>query len=452
MMYREKIEALKNWKIAEGRKPLIVSGARQVGKTWLAKEFGQTEYQKVAYISFDNNSRMQNLFTEDFSVDRLVQGFKAETNVDIEIQNTLIILDEIQEVPKALTALKYFYEHAPEYHIIVAGSLLGVATHAGASFPVGKIDYLELSPLTFREFLLAQNEPQLVKLIDDLTDFKLLSVFHNKLINHLKTYFFIGGMPEVVANYAHKKSWKEARDIQKKILYTYYEDFSKHVPRNMVPRVRQVWQTIPAQLAKENKKFIYNLIREGARAKEYELALMWLIDAGLIRRLNRIETPRMPVSSYADLNAFKIFHLDIGLLAAMTNLSEKTLLGENDVFVEFKGSLAEQFALQELQNLQNIDICYWANDGQSRAEIEFIIQFADKIIPVEIKSGNNLRSKSLKAYIEKYRPPLAIRSSQADYKKTDNLYDVPLYVLSGFIDKFLGEGDAAELVETNEAR
>jgi predicted AAA+ superfamily ATPase len=432
-MYREKIEALKKWKNGDRRKPLIVRGARQVGKTWLVKEFGHTEYERIAYISFDNNSRMQNLFTGDFSVERLVQGFKAETNVDIEPDNTLIVLDEIQEVPKALTALKYFYENAPEYHIVVAGSLLGIATHGGTSFPVGKVDYIELSPLNFREFLLALNEAQLAKLMSETTDYKLLSVFHDKLIYYLKTYFYIGGMPEVVAGYAVKKSWIEARDIQKKILYTYTEDISKHVPQNIAPRVRQAWQTIPAQLAKENKKFIYNLIRKGARAKEYELALLWLEDAGLIRRLNRIEAPRLPIMSYADINAFKIYHLDVGLLAAMTNLSEKTLLEKNDVFVEFKGSLTEQFVLQELQNHPDIEVCYWANDGESRAEVEFIIQTSDRIIPVEIKSGTNLRARSLKIYIEKYRPKIAIRSSPADYKKTDNLYDVPLYLLSSFI-------------------
>lgn len=432
-MYREKIEALRIWKNGERRKPLIIRGARQVGKTWLAKEFGRTEYEKVAYINLDNNNRMQYLFSGDFDVERLVQGFKAETNVDIRPDNTLIILDEIQETPKALTSLKYFYENAPEYHIVVAGSLLGVATHEGASFPVGKVDYIELFPLSFHEFLLALNEAPLVELMSKAADYKLLSVFHDKLINHLKTYFFIGGMPEVVASYAVNKSWIEARDIQKKILYTYNEDFSKHVPRNTVPRVRQVWQTIPPQLSKENKKFIYSLIREGARAKEYELALMWLEDAGLIYRLNRIEAPRLPITFYADTNSFKIYHLDVGLLAAMTNLSERTLLEKNDVFAEFKGALTEQFVMQELQNHSNINICYWANDASSRAEVEFIIQIDDRIIPVEIKGGTNLRAKSLKVYIEKYRPQIAIRASQANYKQTDNLYDVPLYLLSSYI-------------------
>ena len=432
-MYREKIAVLKRWKNSDNRKPLIIRGARQVGKTWLAKEFAQTEYSQVAYINFENNNRMQNLFMGDYDVQRLIQGFKAETNVDIEPDNTLIILDEIQEVPKALAALKYFYEDAPEYNIIVAGSLLGTAMHEGVSFPVGKVDYIKLNPLTFREFLLASGEVQLVNLINETTEWKLLSVFHDKLINHLKTYFYLGGMPEVIANYVAKQSWKEAREIQKKILYAYNEDFSKHVPPNMVQRIRQAWQTIPAQLAKENKKFIYGLIREGARAKEYEMALMWMEDAGLIRRLNRIESPRLPISSYADFNAFKIYHLDVGLLAAMTNLSEKTLLEKNSIFTEFKGTLTEQFVLQELQNHSDVDICYWANDGQSRAEVEFIMQIDDRIIPVEVKSGANLRARSLKIYIEKYQPQIAIRSSLANCKKTDNLYDVPLYLLDSFV-------------------
>ena len=432
-MYREKIEALKKWKTGDKRKPMIIRGARQVGETWLAKEFGRTEYQKTAYISFDNNTRMRSLYAGDFEVERLIQGFKAETGIDIEPDNTLIILDEIQEVPKALTALKYFYENAPQYHVIVAGSLLGMALHEGISFPVGKVDYIKLGPLTFREFLLAQNETQLVELMSKTADWELLSVFHGKFINYLKTYFYIGGMPEVVANYSVKKSWNEAREIQKKILYAYNEDFSKHVTKSLVPRLRQVWQTIPAQLAKENKKFIYGLIREGARAKEYELTLMWLEDAGLIRRLNRIAVPRLPISAYADPSAFKIYHLDIGLLAAASNLSEKTLLEKNDVFTEFRGSLTEQFAIQELQSQTDADICYWANDGESRVEVELIAQIAGRIVPIEIKSGINLRARSLKIYIEKYRPPIAIRSSPADYKKTNNLYDVPLHLLSSFV-------------------
>ena len=440
-MYREKIEILKKWKNSDNRKPLIIRGARQVGKTWLAKEFAATEYKKVAYINFDNNNRMHNLFIGDFDVQRLIQGFKAETSVDINPDDTLIILDEIQEVPKALTALKYFYENAPDYNIIVAGSLLGIAMHEGVSFPVGKVDYIKLNPLTFREFLLALGEAQLLDLMGEVTDLRLLSVFHDKLIDYLKTYFFLGGMPEVIANYVAKKSWKEAREIQNKILYAYNEDFSKHAPPNMVQRIRQAWQTIPAQLAKENKKFIYGLVREGARAKEYEMAIMWMEDAGLIRRLNRIEAPRLPISSYADFNAFKIYHLDVGLLVAMTNLSEKTLLEKNSIFTEFKGALTEQFVLQELQNHSNVDICYWAKDGKSRAEVEFIMQIADRIVPVEVKSGVNLRSKSLKIYIEKYQPQIAIRSSQADYKKTDNLYDVPLYLLDSFAVKNLLSSD-----------
>jgi predicted AAA+ superfamily ATPase len=438
-MYREKIEELKKWKQRDNRKPLIIRGARQVGKTWLMKEFGETEYQQMAYINLDNNKRMATLFEGDFDTERLVQGFKAETNVDIGADNTLIVLDEIQEVPQALTALKYFYENAPEYHIVVAGSLLGVAAHQGVSFPVGKVDYLELNPLTFKEFLLALGENQLAKLISGTFDRKLLSVFHDKLINHVKIYFYTGGMPEVVQNYAEKKSWNEARVIQKQILRDYANDFSKHVPESLSKRIEQAWTMIPAQLAKENKKFIYGLIREGARAKEYEIALSWLEGANLIRKVSRIDVPRMPIVSYANPNAFKVYHLDIGLLAAMTNLNEKMLLEGNRVFTEFKGALTEQFALQELRSHENLDICYWAVDGESRAEIEFVVQILDKIVPIEVKSGVNLRSKSLGVYVEKYRPEIAIRSSQADYKQTGSLYDVPLYLLSDFVAE-IGRG------------
>ena len=433
-MYRQKIEDLKAWQKSPHRKPLIVRGARQVGKTELIREFGRTQYRQTAYVNLDNNSRMAALFDGDFDVNRLIQGLKAETNVDIEPDSTLIVLDEIQEVPKALTALKYFCENAPQYHIVVAGSLLGVATHQGVSFPVGKVDYLELAPLSFREFLLALGEKHLVEMITSpLVDQELLASFHDRLIDYIKTYCYVGGMPEVVVSYAEQRSWNEVRRIQNNILFDYANDFSKHTPEaSFARRIEQVWRIIPSQLAKENAKFVFGMIRAGARAKEYELALAWLEEAGLVRRINRLEAPRIPIMSYANASAFKLYHLDVGLLAAMVRLDERVLLEGNQVFTEFRGSLVEQLALQELQVDGGLDVCYWAMDGQSRAEVEFIVQTGSQIVPVEVKSGTNLRAKSLAVYMNKYQPRLAVRSSVANYKKTDNLYDVPFYLLNNF--------------------
>lgn len=433
-MYRQKIEDLKAWQKSPHRKPLIVRGARQVGKTELIREFGRTQYRQTAYVNLDNNSRMAALFDGDFDVNRLIQGLKAETNVDIEPDSTLIVLDEIQEIPKALTALKYFCENAPQYHIVVAGSLLGVATHQGVSFPVGKVDYLELAPLSFREFLLALGEKHLVEMITSPSvDQELLVPFHDRLIDYIKTYCYVGGMPEVVASYTEQRSWNEVRRIQNNILFDYANDFSKHTPEaSFARRIEQVWRIIPSQLAKENAKFVFGMIRAGARAKEYELALAWLEEAGLVRRINRLEAPRIPIMSYANASAFKLYHLDVGLLAAMVRLDERVLLEGNQVFTEFRGSLAEQLALQELQVDGGLDVCYWAMDGQSRAEVEFIVQTGSQIVPVEVKSGTNLRAKSLAVYMNKYQPRLAVRSSVANYKKTDNLYDVPFYLLNNF--------------------
>lgn len=433
-MYRQKIEDLKAWQKSPHRKPLIVRGARQVGKTELIREFGRTQYRQTAYVNLDNNSRMAALFDGDFDVNRLIQGLKAETNVDIEPDSTLIVLDEIQEVPKALTALKYFCENAPQYHIVVAGSLLGVATHQGVSFPVGKVDYLELAPLSFREFLLALGEKHLVEMITSpLVDQELLASFHDRLIDYIKAYCYVGGMPEVVASYAEQRSWNEVRRIQNNILFDYANDFSKHTPEaSFARRIEQVWRIVPSQLAKENAKFVFGMIRAGARAKEYELALAWLEEAGLVRRINRLEAPRIPIMSYANASAFKLYHLDVGLLAAMVRLDERVLLEGNQVFTEFRGSLAEQLALQELQVDGGLDVCYWAMDGQSRAEVEFIVQTGSQIVPVEVKSEINLRAKSLAVYMNKYQPRLTVRSSVANYKKTDNLYDVPFYLLNNF--------------------
>ena len=424
-MYRYKIEELKKWKESPTRKPMIIRGARQVGKTWLMKEFGKEFYEKCAYINFDDNSRMNKLFEEDFDLDRIIQGLKIESGVNIEPENTLIIFDEIQETPKALKALKYFCENAREYHIISAGSLLGVAIHEGTSFPVGKVDFMDLTPLSFFEFLEALGENELLKLLKN-NDFPMIEVFDTKIKEYLKLYYYVGGMPEVVNAYATNKDLKEVRKIQKELLAAYEQDFSKHAPSNIVPRIRQLWNNIPTQLAKENKKFIYGLIKEGARAREYEIALSWLIDCGIVYQINRVNNCKVPLSAYQDFNAFKLYLLDVGLLAAMAEIDEKTLLDGNEIFVEFKGSLTEQYVLCQLKQCTDLNVFYWTADTGT-AEIDFITQIRGKNVPIEVKASENLQAKSLKTFVQKYNTEINVRTSMSNYRKEDWLINVPLY-------------------------
>lgn len=425
LMYRYKIEELKKWKESPTRKPMIIRGARQVGKTWLMKEFGKEFYEKCAYINFDDNSRMNKLFEEDFDLDRIIQGLKIESGVNIEPENTLIIFDEIQETPKALKALKYFCENAREYHIISAGSLLGVAIHEGTSFPVGKVDFMDLTPLSFFEFLEALGENELLKLLKN-NDFPMIEVFDTKIKEYLKLYYYVGGMPEVVNAYATNKDLKEVRKIQKELLAAYEQDFSKHAPSNIVPRIRQLWNNIPTQLAKENKKFIYGLIKEGARAREYEIALSWLIDCGIVYQINRVNNCKVPLSAYQDFNAFKLYLLDVGLLAAMAEIDERTLLDENEIFVEFKGSLTEQYVLCQLKQCTDLNVFYWTADTGT-AEIDFITQIRGKNVPIEVKASENLQAKSLKTFVQKYNTEINVRTSMSNYRKEDWLINVPLY-------------------------
>lgn len=424
-MYRSKIEELKNWKESPTRKPMIIRGARQVGKTWLMKEFGKEFYEKCAYINFDDNSRMNKLFEEDFDLDRIIQGLKIESGVNIEPENTLIIFDEIQETPKALKALKYFCENAREYHIISAGSLLGVAIHEGTSFPVGKVDFMDLTPLSFFEFIEALGENELLKLLKN-NDFPMIEVFNTKIKEYLKLYYYVGGMPEVVNAYATNKDLKEVRKIQKELLSAYEQDFSKHAPSNIVPRIRQLWNNIPTQLAKENKKFIYGLIKEGARAREYEIALSWLIDCGIVYQINRVNNCKVPLSAYQDFNAFKLYLLDVGLLAAMAEIDEKTLLNGNEIFVEFKGSLTEQYVLCQLKQCTDLNVFYWTADTGT-AKIDFITQIRGNNVPIEVKASENLQAKSLKTFVQKYNTEINVRTSMSNYRKEDWLINVPLY-------------------------
>lgn len=429
-MYRRQIEELKKWKKGKNRKPMIVTGARQVGKTWLMKEFGRTCYEHYVYISMDENEVMEEVFRDAFDIKRIIAALEIEAGFKIEPEKTLLIFDEIQEIPRALKSLKYFFENAPEYHIIAAGSLLGVALHEGTSFPVGKVDFCNLHPLDFEEFLLACGKENLVKLLK-AGDYRLISGFRNRYIDDLKYYYYIGGMPEAVLVYLETGDLKAVRRVQTKLLSAYENDFSKHAPVEIVTRIKMLWNAIPTQLARENKKFIYGLIREGARAREYEVAITWLVDCGLVYKVNRVKKPDFPLRAYQDFQAFKLFVLDIGLLGAMSRLPAKILLQKNALFEEFKGALTEQYVLQQLTADSDNDIFYWSAE-RGTAEIDFLLQNEERIIPIEVKAEENLRAKSLKSFQNKYGTDLAVRCSMSDYRRQDWLINIPLYGLSCF--------------------
>lgn len=431
-MYRIAIEKLFKWKESKNRKPLVIEGARQVGKTWLMNEFGKQAYKDVFYINFDSNSIMKDLFSIDLNIERIIMGLELYVGRKIDPSNSLLIFDEIQEAPRALSSLKYFYENAPQYHIVCAGSLLGIALHENTSFPVGKVDFLKLYPLSFKEFLISTYNKQYAELLE-AGDFKTITIFKQVYIDALKQYYYVGGMPEVVQNFIDNKDFNEVRNIQKQILFAYEQDFSKHAPLEVVPKIRMIWNNIPSQLAKENKKFIYGLLKEGARAKDYEVAIMWLIDCGLIHKVTRINGASVPLCVYEDLKAFKLFMLDIGLLGCMAGLNQKTLLEGNNLFIEFKGALSEQYVCQQLKTIENLDIHYYTND-RGNCEVEFVADLKNNIIPIEVKAETNLKAKSLKTYCDKYKPKTAIRSSMADYKKEEWLINLPLYAIET-IDK-----------------
>lgn len=391
------------------------------------RAFGQAAYKQVAYVNMESNPLVKNLFAMDFNIDRILVGLQIETGMTIDV-DTLLIFDEIQEAPEAITALKYFHENAPEYDILCAGSLLGVALNRHTSFPVGKVEFLDLYPLTFTEFLAAIGEDLLTQLLKS-KDWALINGFAPKFIELLRQYYYIGGMPEAVHTFAKNKSFEEVRAIQKRILTAYEQDFSKHAPNEIVPRIRMLWNSIPAQLTKENKKFIYGIIRQGARAKDYELAMAWLIDCGLIHRINNVTKPAIPLKAYEDFNAFKLFLLDVGLLAAMVDLDVRTLLEGNVIFQEFKGALTEQYALQQFAARSDISSYYWS-PGNSRAEIDLLIQHQGEVIPVEVKAEENLQSKSLRVYYNKYKPDRVIRTSMSNYREENWMTNLPLFALS----------------------
>lgn len=426
-MQRYALKHLIDWKNKNNHKPLVIQGARQVGKTWLMQEFGKKYYEQVAYINFDVDVKSREIFDIDYDTERLIMDIGLATKTKINAENTLIIFDEIQECPRALTSLKYFRENAPQYDILVAGSLLGVACHEGTGFPVGKVSFMNLFPLSFEEFLLAMGEERFVELLNK-KDFKTIKLFNNKYEKLLKQYCYVGGMPEIVQDFVENKDFESVRNLQKEILSAYEEDFTKHIPANTVAKIRLLWKSIPAQLSKENKKFIYGAAKEGARARDFEAALSWLINSGLVYRVNKITKPDLPITAYEDFNSFKLFVLDVGLLGAMTDLQADTIIDGNRIFEEFKGAITEQYVLQQFKTIKDLPVFYWSNET-SRAEIDFVIQIKSDVVPVEVKAERNLQAKSLKVYMEKFKPNYAIRTSMADYKKTDNLIDLPLYTI-----------------------
>lgn len=391
------------------------------------KEFGRLEYEKVAYINFESNTTLRDLFSGDFDIQRILLAIQIETRITVEPANTLLILDEVQEVPGALTSLKYFQENAPEYHVIAAGSLLGVALNRSTSFPVGKVEFLDLYPMSFTEFLEAMNEKPLVDLLKS-RDWPLITGFKARYIERLKQYYYVGGMPEAVLYFSQRMDFDGVREIQKRILIAYEQDFSKHAPIGIVPRIRMLWNSIPAQLARENRKFMYGIIRQGARAKDFELAMSWLIDSGLILKINNVTKPAFPLKAYEDFGAFKLFLVDIGLLSAMTDLDVRSLLVGNDMFEEFKGALTEQYVLQQLAPLKEIGVYYWSAEN-ARAEIDFLLQLKGKIIPLEVKAAENLHAKSLRVYHQKFEPQISLRTSLSDYRLENWMINLPLYAI-----------------------
>ena len=423
-MKRDAIKYLYEWKSRANHKPMIVRGARQVGKTWLMRAFAEEAYDRYVYVNFEDNELIRNVFERDFDIERIILALQVATGEMID-RDTLIIFDEIQEAPKGLTALKYFYEKAPEYSILAAGSLLGISMHEAVSFPVGKVEFMDLYPLSFREFLNALGQSQLVMVLEK-EDWELMSLFHNKLVEYLKIYYFVGGMPGVVMEYLDTKDFNRVRVVQQEILNAYDNDFSKYAPNKEVPRLRMVWRSVLAQLAKENKKFIYGMLKEGARAKEFEIALEWLQDAGLLYKVNRTKAGKMPLSAYEDFAAFKVFILDVGLLSAMGKLTSQIILDGDVIFEEFKGALTEQYVFQQMKTYKDIDIYYWSADNSS-GEIDFIVQKEGVITPIEVKSAENLQSKSLSAFIKRHPELKGLRFSMSEYKEQEWMKNRPLY-------------------------
>lgn len=425
-MKRSAIKCLYDWKQSDRRKPLIMLGARQVGKTWLMREFASEAYEKSAYVNFEDDEMLKGMFASDFDIPRIINTIQWSTGVTID-EDTLIILDEIQEAPRGITALKYFAEKAPQYHVMAAGSLLGIAMHQNDSFPVGKVDFIHLYPLSFFEFLEAAGECKMVELLQ-VKDWPMITMFRSKFEERLRQYYFVGGMPAAVSAFIDNGNLAAVRTIQKGILESYERDFFKHAPAIDVPRIRMVWKSIPAQLAKENKKFIYGVLKEGARAREFELAIEWLRDAGLVYKVNRCKKAMLPLAAYEDFSAFKMFLSDVGLMGALSNVPAQSLLDGNALFSDFKGALTEQYVLQQLLGKSSLSVYYWSSEN-SRGELDFLLQDEEKIIPVEVKAEENLQSKSLKTFVERNPGRHGVRFSMSPYREQDWLTNYPLYSL-----------------------
>lgn len=430
-MKREAYQKLLEWKKNPYRKPLIIQGARQVGKTWLMKSFGENEFQQTAYFNFETTKALHQIFNEGYDIPTILSSLNILAGFQIDASNTLIILDEIQACPPAITALKYFQENNPEYHIFAAGSLLGVAIHQGVSFPVGKVEFLSLYPMNFTEFMNAMGHADLIKAID-FNQPSLMNNFHDQYISLLKQFLFIGGMPEVVQAFVQSKNYLQVQELQLQILNAYENDFSKHAPVVQLPRIRMVWQSIVGQLAKENSKFIYSVLRSGSRAKDFELAIEWLKDAGLIYKVTRVTKPGLPISAYADWSDFKIYLNDVGLMCAMAGITPDILLEGNALFTEFKGVVTEQFVLQQLIS-NSIQPYYWAPENKT-SEVDFLIQKANSVVPIEVKSAENVKSRSLRVYYDQYLPDKCIRASLAPFQQQDWMLNVPLYAFHAFLN------------------
>ena len=453
-MQRFAIKHLLEWKDDPDRKPLLLLGARQVGKTWLMKEFGRLHFKKCAYIYLDKNQPMAEIFERDFDIKRIILALQIQTGVQITPGDTLIILDEIQSCPSAVTALKYFCEEAREYHVIAAGSQVGISELSGTGFPVGKVNRQYLYPMSFSEFLDATGNQPLLQLLQ-ARDWKMVEAFHDKITDLLRYYYFIGGMPEAVASFVTHQNFQRVRTIQNALLADYRDDFGKHAPKEVKPRIEMIWDSIPAQLAKENKRFVFSKVRKGEDTSTLEPALGWLKDTGLISMVHRVSTPAIPLSSYREDSTFKLFFLDVGLLAAASNLDAQSIIDGNRIFQEFNGALTEQYVQQQLIAEFGLKPYYWTSKS-GQAEVDFLVECNSGIIPIEAKAEKNLQAKSLKTYCSKYRPGVAIRTSMSHYFRQEiklpdskdattskyTLIDLPLYAL-GLLVAEMGAGQSS---------